>query len=347
MDSNAQYRRYKHATCVYCAAVRYSVPGLESIAKQVMIYKGFGLSIFEILTVARDHGFPLLPESDTQYSEYLEESITQAMKEDPEPFRKPDFITNFGGNSRLLQVIWKTVMSNYAVPPAPSGLNAVTEIGAKTPLAESLTVEDDTAAQDSSLYQLPSPTESIADSGRAVPPQREGLELPDDLDLSAPTTQHAKSSIEASLDKPTQTEHTDAAMSDDFGLPAIEPTIEPTIELSEVSAPVTLPPTSMKKPGHVRADSVVEADLVPPKSTSHNETSITLGELLRRDPDIKGASSTSPDPVATAAATSDNSVDHKRSITVGQLMQQLGGEHNDASKKNKKKSKKKHSSITF
>jgi hypothetical protein len=110
---------YRAGTCVYCAAVRYQLPGLADLAKEKIRVLDESVSIAGILTIARDDAFPLLPEDETWYPAYLEEAIRHAMVQDPEPFRRPEFITQVEGNSRLLQVVWKTVMSNYASLPPP------------------------------------------------------------------------------------------------------------------------------------------------------------------------------------------------------------------------------------
>jgi hypothetical protein len=110
---------YKAGTCVYCAAVRYQLVGLAELAKEKIRVLDESVSIAEILAIARDHAFPLLPEDETWYPVYLEDAIKYAMVTDPEPFRRPEFITKVEGNSRLLQVVWKTVMSNYASLPLP------------------------------------------------------------------------------------------------------------------------------------------------------------------------------------------------------------------------------------
>ncbi|KAG9389309.1 hypothetical protein A1F94_002202 [Pyrenophora tritici-repentis] len=82
---------YTLSGCVYCAAVRYDLPGLATLARNKI--RSFNISIFDVLSVARDHTFPLLPEWDTWYQTYVEEALNRAMAEDPEPFRKPDFIS--------------------------------------------------------------------------------------------------------------------------------------------------------------------------------------------------------------------------------------------------------------
>ncbi|KAI4694569.1 hypothetical protein J4E81_006166 [Alternaria sp. BMP 2799] len=109
---------YKLGAGVYCAAARYKLPGLAELAQNKLRSLDEEMSIFDILTVARDHAFPLLPEDDLWYPSYVEQSLNNAMADDPEPFSKPDFITTVEGNSRLLQLVWKTVMSNYARAPA-------------------------------------------------------------------------------------------------------------------------------------------------------------------------------------------------------------------------------------
>jgi hypothetical protein len=105
---------YQAGTCVYCAAARYQLSGLIDLAKRKIMLSDKEVSISDILAMARDYAFPLLPEDETWYPAYLEGAIKSAMAKDPEPFRRPEFITQVEGNSRLLQVVWKTVINNYA-----------------------------------------------------------------------------------------------------------------------------------------------------------------------------------------------------------------------------------------
>jgi hypothetical protein len=99
---------------VYCAAARYQLSGLIDLAKSKIISLDKEVSISDVLAMARDYAFPLLPEDETWYPGYLESAIKSAMAKDPEPFRRPEFITQVEGSSRLLQVVWKTVINNYA-----------------------------------------------------------------------------------------------------------------------------------------------------------------------------------------------------------------------------------------
>jgi hypothetical protein len=105
---------YQAGTCVYCAAARYQLAELIDLAKEKILSFGKEVGISDVLAMARDHAFPLLPEDDTWYPAYLEDVIKSAMAKDPEPFRRPEFITQVEGSSRLLQVVWKTVVNNYA-----------------------------------------------------------------------------------------------------------------------------------------------------------------------------------------------------------------------------------------
>lgn len=243
---------FGHSTCVYCAAVQYQLPSLAELSKDKIVEAGEGLPIFDILRVARDQAFTLLPDTDTWYSQYLEDVIQKAMAQDPEPFRKPDFITRVEGNSRLLQIVWKTVMSNYAVTSAPASTR---EGGVETPLAESMITESEAPTQ-SSQHQLPSPTESVVDS---PPTSRAADDLfePQPLDLDAAKANPRTKAGFTEMDTKTAAERT---YEDDFGLPAIEPTTErpPVLQV------VDKPGQEVKKPTHVRTDSVVEEDAMVP-----------------------------------------------------------------------------------
>lgn len=256
----AAFARFRHSTCVYCAAVRYQLPSLAVLSKGWLIQAGGQLSIADILKVARDDAFPLLPHGDTWYSEYLEGIIRKAMSEDPEPFRRPDFITKVEGNSRLLQVVWKIVMSSYAVVPAPVSV----ENGAETPLAESMLTDSEAPTQDS-MHQLPSPTESVLDSP-PVSKATTDMSEPVPLDLISSASEKFKPAELISHTELNPIVQTSTTLDDDLGLPAIEP----TIDHSEVLETVAAKPRELKEPKHVRNDSVVEVDAeLPSKGFDH------------------------------------------------------------------------------
>lgn len=133
-SSQSPVLRYRVSTCVYCAAVRYELPGLVDLAKERVASLGNSLGISDVLKIAKDHAFPLLPDEESWYPTYLEDFVRSAMAKDPEPFRRSDFITQVEGNSRLLQIVWKTVMSSLA---GASMAAKIQNDGASTPGPES------------------------------------------------------------------------------------------------------------------------------------------------------------------------------------------------------------------
>ncbi|KAI4634289.1 uncharacterized protein J4E87_001461 [Alternaria ethzedia] len=252
---------YKLGAGVYCAAARYKLPGLAELAQNKLKSLDEEMSIFDILTVARDHAFPLLPEDDLWYPSYIEQSLNNAMADDPEPFRKPDFITTVEGNSRLLQLVWKTVMSNYARAPATPVVN---NEEATTPTAE----------------LVPEINESVggeADVATIAPPKVEDKEEPTATPVSAPVPKdnvtEAAVVNDAISSKPTE----EAAAKSEEVQPVEKPaTLEPfTDELDFKSSktyqqmgnrkpePVNTNDTvseTTKAPVHVRSDSVMQAE---------------------------------------------------------------------------------------
>jgi hypothetical protein len=249
---NTSLENYKLAISAYCAAVRYNIIGLAQVAKVMLTANGTSLTVFDILAVARDYGFVLLPESDTWYPAYIETSITEAMEQDSASFRKPDFITKFGGNSRLLQVIWKTVLStlaqNRTMPPSTEETMGS---GAETPLAESAFTESEVSEEP--VHQLPSPTDSVVNS---PPPADPATEEQIDLDPTSSFLSPTNSSPELPRGKVESTPKFDDLPNEDFNLPAIEPTTND----HEVTKPVSDRPDGFRAPKHVRSDSVLEGE---------------------------------------------------------------------------------------
>ncbi|KAI4703651.1 hypothetical protein J4E89_009874 [Alternaria sp. Ai002NY15] len=257
---------YKLGAGVYCAAARYKLPGLAELAQNKLKSLDEEMSIFDILTVARDHAFPLLPEDDLWYPSYVEQSLNNAMADDPEPFRKPDFITTVEGNSRLLQLVWKTVMSNYA---RASATPVVSNEEATTPTAE----------------LVPELNESVggeADVPTTAPPKEQHVEETATKPVSAPVPkdvlEEAPVSNEVIVSKPTE----EVAPKLEEAQPVEKPsTLEPfTDELDfkssktyqqmgnrkpeQVNTSDTVSETT-KAPVHVRSDSVMQAE--PPSIT--------------------------------------------------------------------------------
>ncbi|KAI4942354.1 hypothetical protein J4E86_010157 [Alternaria arbusti] len=253
---------YKLGAGVYCAAARYKLPGLAELAQNKLKSLDEEMSIFDILTVARDHAFPLLPEDDLWYPSYVEQSLNNAMADDPEPFRKPDFITTVEGNSRLLQLVWKTVMSNYARAPATP---VISNEEATTPTAEL-------------VPELNEPVSGEANVPiTALPKQEDAKETATKL-VSAPASEDvvekAPVANEAIVSKPTE----EVAPKLEDAQPVEKPaTLEPfTDELDFKSSktyqqmgnrkpePVNTSDAvseTTKTPVHVRSDSVMQAEL--------------------------------------------------------------------------------------
>jgi hypothetical protein len=126
--SRTALSQYKLGTCAYCAAIRYKLPGLAELAKQTMIAQQDNLSIFDVLIVAREHAFPLLPDDEGWFSGYLEDAIHAAVTKDADLFTRPGFVDQIEGDRRYRQVVMKAIVNSYSQPP---------------PVAETPTVDND------------------------------------------------------------------------------------------------------------------------------------------------------------------------------------------------------------
>jgi hypothetical protein len=252
---------YKLGAGVYCAAARYKLPGLAELAQNKLKSLEEEMSIFDILTVARDHAFPLLPEDDVWYPSYIEESLNNAMADDPEPFRKPDFITTVEGNSKLLQLVWKTVMSNYARTPATP---VVSNEEATTPTAE-LVLELHEPADGEDAVSVPVPPkaedaeETIAKPVSAPAPKDNAIEaaVANDAIVSKPAQEVAPKIEEAQpVEKPATlepfTDELDFKSSKTYQQMGNRKPEQ--IETSGTFASET------KSPAHKRSDSVMQAE---------------------------------------------------------------------------------------
>ncbi|KAF2994260.1 hypothetical protein E8E13_002032 [Curvularia kusanoi] len=240
--------KFNVASRLYSVAVLTELPGLAELAKNEALRSGDGLDIMNMLGMVRHHRSRILLEDKTWYWQYIESAIQKAVDSNPEPFKQPDIITRFEGNSRLLQIVWKTVMSSL---PSGSTYTASTRdvnSGAVTPLAESALTESEATTQDS-LHQLPSPTESVIDSPPILK-QTDDLIEPQKLDLDA-------SAVSDLPRKPASDRFDDT---NDFTLPDIEPLTTQSEAVQIVAASVE----DIKKPEHIRSDSVVEEDAIAP-----------------------------------------------------------------------------------
>jgi len=252
---------YKLGAGVYCAAARYKLPGLAELAQNKLKSLDEEMSIFDILTVARDHAFPLLPEDDLWYPSYVEQSLNDAMADDPEPFRKPDFITTVEGNSRLLQLVWKTVMSNYARTPATP---VVSNEEASTPTPAIVPELNDSVGGEAGVSTVAPPKvedkdEPTANPASAPVPTDDVAEAPvvKDVITSKPTEEVAPKIDEAQpVEKPATlepfTDELDFKSSKTYqqmGNRKPEP-----VNTSDAVSETT------KAPVHVRSDSVMQVE---------------------------------------------------------------------------------------
>ncbi|KAI8939251.1 hypothetical protein NX059_005077 [Plenodomus lindquistii] len=278
---------YKLGTCAYCAAIRYKLPGLIELAREKITGFGEDVGIFEILAVAKDHAFPMLPEDELWYPEYVASAIKSAMVDDPEPFKRPDFIMKVEGNSRLLQVVWKTVMSSYA--PTPVAAIEVDD-GAVTPTAE-----------------------RVPDTKALVEPQEEESTTEDRIlvdeaeNVGRPISTTAIIEAEEPVPSDPVATHVDDMQDDTFKLDEIEPTdampqapesftdelgygsskmyqqMGKKIEqVTDTAAPII---KELAHPVHARSDSVIEVEEavsspgVEKKSGSKDEVADALEEM--------------------------------------------------------------------
>jgi hypothetical protein len=305
---------YQAGTCVYCAAARYQLSGLIDLAKKKIMSFDREVSISDVLAMARDHAFPLLPENETWYPAYLEDVIKSAMAKDPEPFRRPEFITQVEGSSRLLQVVWKTVINNYA------STTVLPKVNDETPIVQAASGGDkNQRGNNGSIVEHQSPasvdgsqTTAVANDTAIDPTSpRVFSEIRNDDNVSI------ENSLKLDDIEPTvETSQALDAFTDELGFEKSkmyqrmgknERTTEPRMSLG--SEPQKMP--------HQRSDSVIQAeeDVMLPEKEAEMGTTTPVEDAEKSE--------------AAAATVANGSVDGAQ-----------------AAKKSKKKSKKK-SSIVF
>jgi hypothetical protein len=106
---------------VYFAGIKYGLPGLLWLAQEQIIVLGAQLGIEELLGAVRECAFPVLSEKSEGrwFEKYLEARIKAAVMMDAELVTSAGFVASFEGNSRLLQIVWRTVMAVFK-PCAPA-----------------------------------------------------------------------------------------------------------------------------------------------------------------------------------------------------------------------------------
>lgn len=303
---------YNLGTCVYCAAIRYKLPGLAELAKERIASVGEVVSIFDILAIARDHAFPLLPDDETWYPAYLEGAINSAMAEDLEPFRKPDFITQVAGNSKLLQLVWKTVTSNFARAPVAQ---AAADDGASTPTAE--TVPDAFVPNDVQETEI-------------VPEIDDAVNEPEPVENPEPTPVIPDAESDTWIENPVA--EPEPAKEESLKLEDIEPTVETPQALESFTDELGFETSKTYQQMGRKPDAVVTAEIVSeePKKPSHTRSdSVMQVEQIMTSPELE-------EKAVEAADVGDDS------------QQALNGANDGtATSKKAKKKKGKKSSIVF
>ncbi|KAF5849396.1 hypothetical protein GGP41_006356 [Bipolaris sorokiniana] len=272
---------YKLSVCVYCAAVRYGLPGLAELAQGKIKSFGEDVTIFDMLAVARQHAFPLLPEDDAWYPAYIEDALRNAVTDDPTPFRKPDFITTVEGSSRLLQLVWKTMMSNYVPKPA-------------TPTSTPTVKADSVAARTPEL--VPDISESHGNVGSAIAIESEDasnskpeavaephsiVEEPDKNALVVESVQDVSGEVGATVSNPQFLAMPESFTDDQEFVTSMK--WQQMHKKAEQEAPITVSPKEEPKmTSLVRTDSVTQLEQMAGasnlKTTAGNDASAETGQ---------------------------------------------------------------------
>jgi hypothetical protein len=267
---------YKLSTCVYCVAVRYKLPGLAELAMEKIASFDDDVSIFDVLAVARDYAFPLLPEEDAWYPTYVESALNTAMAEDPEPFRKPDFITQVEGNSKLLQVVWKTVMSNYARAP---GTPVTKDDEAITPTPEVVSdasgSADVEAPEEAAVFREADEEPEVVSNPAPLPAAVNDVADAPTEDIAtadSETTQESPSELE-DIEPAAETPVTPKPFTDELGFGMSKTYQQMGRKLDHVAINDRSSAES-KIPTHIRSDSVMQEDQSVEKDRLEAATSV-------------------------------------------------------------------------
>jgi hypothetical protein len=269
---------YKLGTCVYCAAIRYELPGLAELAKEKIVSLSDSVSISDILSLARDHALAVLPDNETWYPCYVEDAVKRAIAKDPEPFRCPEFITQVEGNTRLLQIVWKTVMSNFArTPVAPEMQDDTASISVVDASANGAVVVDDAEpaseksdqAKSSSIHNTDTfehelPTEAASETSPADVTSASGLSIKDIFDFnngdSMVDTTRELETFEDELEPESSKMDQEMIIKDHTAEPIILALSDPEQEAHKRSDSVMHAEIALTTPVEDEADKIMTAD---------------------------------------------------------------------------------------
>lgn len=110
-DQYKRTREYTRCVLAYRAAVTYRLDALEDLAKQYMETFDANLTIFGIISLAREN-FPIITK-DGWYSDYLTARILAAFDADDGIFQQEEFFEGFGNTSEFDRFLAKTMVLAY------------------------------------------------------------------------------------------------------------------------------------------------------------------------------------------------------------------------------------------
>ena len=255
IDLQPRLSLFSLALCLYSTAVQYELPGLAKLARDDIIRSGDVLTATSIFNIVKRDASRLHLENDVWYWQYLEQIVQREVKEDPEQFKQPDFIARVEGNTRLLQIVWKTVMDSFASGSVSASSVRDLASEAETPVVASTLTDSEVTTQDS-LHQLLSPPESVVGSPHVLE-QADDLIEPQklELDASISTDPHTIALPEPERPMP------DTVNSDNKA--SLMNTQSPASQSQAVQI-IAASVEDIKEPQHIRADSVVAEDAVAP-----------------------------------------------------------------------------------
>lgn len=297
--------RYKLATCAFCAAVRYKLPGLADLAKLKITSLDESLSILDILSVARENAFPGLPESETWYAEYVQHAIKRAAESDPELFTKALFADQVEGDRRYKQVVLNAIVSTYQARAATGSSRGVPsevdggdfgsegvggsiprtngDAGVKKPETVPESIIEEVSTKPTQMVDETPAFEAIEPAMKTEPGQVEkeyvGFSIPQASEPpSAPAP--APASKEAHTTTTTTPAKPDPA-TDELGYTTSktyqalsQPSSSPFVPTQDSSATAPVPITLPHRPAHKRNDSAVGS--VSPQLPSSEEPSVSV-----------------------------------------------------------------------
>ncbi|KAH7115287.1 hypothetical protein B0J11DRAFT_128966 [Dendryphion nanum] len=214
---------YKLGTCVYVASVRYKLPGLANLAKEQINVSSEDLSILQVLGVARDHAFPVLPAEERWYEEYVEKAVRAAFAKDPDFFVTAEFVDQIEGDRRFRQVVMRAVVGSLAggrkgevrdderMEHVGRGVEGVSE------------KKEEEEKEEGGNEDLVKDEEPADGAGDGEVNTDDGTGFVEYRDIEKPVTETAQKTVSESVEEPTTTLES-TPQTEEIILEAIEPT---------------------------------------------------------------------------------------------------------------------------